>query len=346
LSGPKRSPGVVFLFGAGASFAVGEGGGWISPATPPLTNGPGGLYDCLAAEFPDEWGPKSPLVAYADEFRLDFEDAFVRRVQQRGGRETWLVQSSLTLLEALVPLARFFAKYRLRRGGQDLYSKLVAGVADAGAIDSTMFGTLNYDCLLEQAVVRQGFDPDWLIDDARSRLQARDAPDPEPDSARVAKLHGSCHFLADVDRRFQAMAASPGTVVEVNMRPVWPPKNAIRELSRRYGESQCFPTMSQISRDKDSLLSPGKMTQIRLIWREAVMSAALVMIIGVRPLAHDGHVWEPLQETAAHRCYIGATDHFADWSRAAPGMWKHLAETWTDVDAVLEEVRRVGVGGV
>jgi len=102
--------------------------------------------------------------------------------------------------------------------------------------------------------------------------------------------------------------------------------------------------MSQISRDKDSLLSPAKMTQIRQIWREAVMAAALVVIIGVRPLAHDRHVWEPLQETAARRCYIGATDHFADWSRGDPGKWKHLAETWTDVDLVFEEVRRVGVG--
>lgn len=325
--------GVVFLFGAGASFAVGSTGGNVTPGAPPLMTG---LYDALALEFPKEWGPESRLGPHADEFRQDFEDAFTHRIVQ----EEYL-QSSLTLLEALVPLARFFAKYSLRpRNHDDLYSRLVAGVADAGALPLTTFGSLNYDCLLELAVDRLGYGIDWLIEDARRRLQAMGPPALARDSVRVAKLHGSCNFVAELRGSSLSIICSPGSTIEAEMRHVWPPSGAIAELSRSYGENRTFPTMCQLSQRKDSVLSPGKMTQIRQMWREAVMSADLVVVIGVRPAAHDEHVWKPLQETAARRCYIGAADHFAEWSRANPAGWSSLGERWEGVDVVLEEVRR------
>jgi hypothetical protein len=97
--------------------------------------------------------------------------------------------------------------------------------------------------------------------------------------------------------------------------------------------------MCQLSRTKYSVLSPAKMTQIQSMWAEAVRSAALVVIIGVRPVAHDEHVFKPLQKTAARRCYIGEAGHFAEWSKSNAAGWKHLGEVWEGVDAVLEQVR-------
>jgi hypothetical protein len=324
--------GVVFLFGAGASFAAGKTGEFVSPAPPPLMTE---LYDALALEFSKEWGPDSRLGPHADEFRQDFEDAFTRRIVQ----EEYL-QSSLTLLEALVPLARFFARFSLRpRSHDDLYSRLVAGVADVGALPLTTFGSLNYDCLLELAVDRLGYGVDWLIEDARRRLQATGPSARVPDSVRVAKLHGSCNFVAELRGPFLSIVCSPSSYIEAEVRPVWPPSGAIAEFSRGLAESRCFPTMCQLSRTKHSVLSPAKITQIQSMWAEAVRTAALVVVIGVRPVVHDEHVFKPLHETAARRCYIGAAGHFAEWSRSNAAGWKHLGEVWEGVDGVLEEVR-------
>jgi hypothetical protein len=325
---------VVVLLGAGASYAVGETIGHVLPGRPPLTKD---LYDELARFSPDQWGPTSPMASHAAAFRSDFEATF--------SRVTDLFESTLASLEKLATLGRFFARFSLGSGRRDLYSMLVDGLHSAGMLPRTVFGSLNYDVLLEHALERAGFASNWLLDEAKSRLQARDMPRRDPAAVVVAKLHGSSNFVPDIDgdiefQRLRRMADSPGMHVEVTIRALSPSKlGHSAPLERVANTSDYFPIMSQVHRDKQHLLSLAHITQIRGLWAEEVNNAALVVVIGVRPLQHDRHVWEPLQKTKAPRLYIGGSSDFVEWSKCDRPAWRHVDEQWTEVDRILEAVR-------
>jgi hypothetical protein len=65
---------IVILFGAGASF----GAGHVLPAAPPLGLA---LYDALATQYPNVWGPDShPGKMWGDKLRRDFERAMAEDV--------------------------------------------------------------------------------------------------------------------------------------------------------------------------------------------------------------------------------------------------------------------------
>ena len=322
---------IAFLFGAGASFAVGQAG-HVSPVSPPLTAGAGGLYDCLAAEYPKEWGPDSSLASYAEEFRADFEVAYGARLANE-------FAPSLTLLEKLVPFARFFARFALRPGGSDLYSQLVAGIRDAGLLPRTIFGSLNYDVLLERSIERLDLGIDYLLEEAHAQMQAKMAPPRHPECALVAKLHGSCNFVSDVEdeRRLHLMASSSGTVVEVPIRTFLPSQLTRPAREDVFGRGR-FPIMCLVERYKNHLLSPSRMTIIRGIWGEEVRKAATVVVIGARRVEQDPHVWEPLRDTAARRLYIGGKSDFDAWHDLNPGRWEHVAERWESVGPLLEAI--------
>lgn len=98
-----NEPGIVILFGAGASY----GAGHVLPEAPPLGEK---LYNALATQYPNEWGSGSQLGKWADKFRHDFEQTMFDEVLPR--------VPSLSLLEWHRPVAAFFARYR---SGHDMY---------------------------------------------------------------------------------------------------------------------------------------------------------------------------------------------------------------------------------
>ena len=159
---------IVILFGAGASY----GAGYVDPAPPPLGEQ---LYDALARQFPKEWGVESQLGRSADEFRKDFEQTMDQQV---------LRYPSLSLLEWHRPVATFFARYRLDGSGDDLYSRLFAVLETKGLLKRLTLGPLNYECLLEQALMNLGLKVDYIIDNTFAA-----------DSIPLAKVHGSCNFV-------------------------------------------------------------------------------------------------------------------------------------------------------
>src|SRR5262249_51830261 len=132
----ERNKSIVFLFGAGASAAAANS---VVPRRPPLGRE---LYDELAAFSPATWGPGSYLASYADGFRDDFEAA----MNQLVGRIP-----SLSLLEWLRDLSRYFAQFTVDGTGADPYSELLHRLQERNAIDACVFASLNYECLLELA---------------------------------------------------------------------------------------------------------------------------------------------------------------------------------------------------
>ena len=132
---------LAFLFGAGASKAA---HGWVKPYAPPLMHQ---LFDELARAFPREWGPGSTYEKYSDQFRKNFEQTFTEVVLGNDFQPS----PALTLLEGQRPLALYFSRFVLNNTGADCYSKLLASLGAAGKISHAVFGSLNYECLFEQA---------------------------------------------------------------------------------------------------------------------------------------------------------------------------------------------------
>jgi hypothetical protein len=284
---------IVFLFGAGAS----KGATHVLPDVPPLMYQ---LYDRLAVFDPDNWGLGSQMARYEDDFRKDFEKTFSERVLSFDGVPRG---SSLDLLEHQRPLALYFALFLLDTSGRDYYSLLLKSLQRAHRLEQCCFGSLNYDCLFEQAAERLGINIDYDCIEAKS--------------ARIAKLHGSCNFItAALTQRDRAMMASPGTHYEIPLHilPVTNLEKTLNESLLGTG-SRHLPVMSQISPDKQHFVAPAQIQSIRNKWAEAVSNAATVAIIGISCNRNDFHIVQTIRNTGAQILFIGDCENFQKWKR-------------------------------
>jgi len=191
-----RTTEFAFLFGAGASKALGM---HVKPRTPPLMCE---LYDELAIFFQKEWESGGLFGIYANQFRKDFEqhaDRFRKNFEQtftevvlKNTSEYALPGPALSLLESQRPLALYFSRFVPDRTRMDYYTKLLDALGRSGNIPHTVFGSLNYDCLFEQAARNLNLRIDYECGNG-------------VDDIRVAKIHGSSNFIAQIDQRIMAM---------------------------------------------------------------------------------------------------------------------------------------------
>ena len=231
---------IAFLFGAGASKAA---DGFVKPCPPPIMSE---LYDELAKTYARDWGPGSGYEIYSDRFRKNFELTFTEVVLGITG-DYAISPPGLTLLERQIPLALYFSRFILDTVGGDCFSKLLSYLSDAGKIEHTVFGSLNYECLFEQAAENLGLKLDYRC------------VDPMPDKVRVAKLHGSCNFITDrITQTIRAQLAATNNLVEVGLVPL-PLANLEKVLTRSFTAAEPhLPVMSQLSRDKINYTSPRR----------------------------------------------------------------------------------------
>ena len=288
---------VVFLFGAGASNGVGH----ILPCAPPLGRY---IYDKLAECFPEEWGPGSQLACYSAGLRQDFEKTMFNQVC------FW--NSSLAILEWQQQMAVYFSRFTPDSTGEDLYSRLLSFLRDTGKIRNTIFASLNYDCIFEQAAYKLGFQVDYSCGET------------EDNAIRVFKVHGSCNFITGDIGQWKQHLTNPNSHLNCRMnclRPV----DVEKTLESNFSDVNAFyyPVMSLYSFGKDSLVSGTRIQEIRNAWRRCVSNASVVVIIGVRPNSEDTHVWIPIMETPAKPFYIG----FDSWA-PANSRFKFLGKTF------------------
>jgi hypothetical protein len=287
----------AFLLGAGASKALGM---HVKPCTPPLMSE---LYVELAKAFPKEWGAGSPLERYGDQFRKDFEQTFTE-VVLKTTNDYALPGPALSLLEGLRPLALYFSRFVLDRNRMDYYSKLLDALGRSGNIPHTVFGSLNYDCLFEQAarILDLCIDYEWGN---------------AVNSVRVAKLHGSSNFIAQIDQRERAILA--GTTVQVEVPVIiLPVENLEKELGEKLsgGRTAYLPIMSQVSHYKEQLLAPAAIQRMRNGWNAGVHDAKVIAIIGVSFNCYDRHIIEQIENASGTVLYIGDEASFKMWRAA------------------------------
>ena len=182
----------------------------------------------------------------------------------------------------------------------DYYSKLLNALGRAGNIPHTVFGLLNYECLFEQAATRILKLPIdyWGADDG----------------VRVAKLHGSSNFIAQIDQRTMAILAGTNVHVEVPVI-ILSVENLEKELAEKLsgGQTVHLPTMSQVSHYKEQPLAAATIQRMRNGWNAGVHDAKFIAIIGVSFNSYDQHIIEQIKNAPGTVLYIGDEASFKMW---------------------------------
>ncbi len=201
-------------------------------------------------------------------------------------------QDGVLIPKLTIDMARYFARFSPADKQSDYYTRLLKGLVQLDFLECTSFATLNYECLIELAAANLGIATTYAG-------RRRDG------SISLWKLHGSCNFLPTVPGKIEFI--NP-TIVGIHNMYKGPPQIVHpREVASRYARENIIPPMM-------SIYMPGKPTQsgsdfldqVRSEWAQWVSKCSVVIVIGVRPLLAEGHVWDPIVESDAEVWYVGS----------------------------------------
>jgi len=274
----------VILFGAGASY----GSGSVIPQPPPLGND---LFNILASTFPATWGALPRRIS----------EKFTNRGFE-AGMAALLATGSHEVAPMMQQFAVAFSRYEL--GSPNAYVSLMESLDQAGKLSGTAFATLNYECLLEWALITRG-----------RRGECGDVL-PGPRGTFIWKLHGSCNFVLRSDQLYVAPAStgvtfSPQPNFDADLEVIDP-----RSVADRMRNTGLYPAMAYYAPGKKVQMSARSIRLIQEFYARAVLAAESVAIIGVRPNIADYHVWGPLAATPARILFVGSKDSYNDWRNA------------------------------
>ena len=184
-------------------------------------------------------------------------------------------------------LARFFLSFELAYGGQDLYSRFLVALLQSPNGVAVHLATLNYEHLLERAMVRLGLRP------------------------AVLRPHGGCQLWPE---KGGAILVGRGRAIGHGMH----------SISSRVGAkpalriSQLLNQVDQMKYPCMAMYIPGKITQVgqrylrrmQARFRRRVADSRTVVLIGVRPWDSDRHLWPSIYTADASVLFVGSRDDF------------------------------------
>jgi hypothetical protein len=287
----------VILFGAGASY----GSGAVDPQPPPLGDQ---LFDLLARTFPASWG------ALSNDDQARFRESFEL------GMGALLATGSHSVPPMMQEFAVLFSRYQVRPG--NAYSALIESLEKTGKLADTSFASLNYECLLEWALM------------LRRRPVAYFGP--RQGFLDVWKLHGSCNFLPGPGLHVAPAStgitfSGSGLKFDSGIEPVEP-----STVGHRLRQTGLYPAMAYYAQGKDIQMSEPSILMVQRMYAEAVARATSVAVVGARPNVDDHHVWDPLSSTRARVLLVGGKDAYEDWRnrRRADRPTEYLADRFSE----------------
>ena len=198
---------------------------------------------------------------------------------------------------------------------------LVSALKKSGCLTRVTLGSLNYDCLLEQAIAALGLAIDYKCDVSASR-----------GLVPVAKIHGSCSFITeDLFPRRAYLTNAHGSALECSFR-VLPLENLVRQLVEKFAtyNPAFYPVLGLYAPDKPSVVASAKLQKLKNTLADRVRQARVLALIGVRPNSRDPHLWEPVAESRASTiAYVGGAAEF-EALRELQNRAEHLARTFED----------------
>lgn len=267
----------IFLFGAGAS----NGAGSILPERPPLSTA---LYSELRRLYKGSWGALPD--ALADQFKNDFET----------GMQLLFDQHSQVVPQLMREMAIYFIQFR-PVDQKSLYCKLVKECIKMDILQSVLFATLNYDCILEKSISSFGLSVEYFAE-------------PKENAVAVRKLHGSSNMFCDQLHAGPGISYTKGVIFEGGLRAISDPDEVIRHC---LCETALAPAMCLFMRGKPTAISPKAIQAVQKEWAEFLCKAEKIFLVGVRPHVPDTHIWIPIGKSGTKVCFIGRRHEWDNW---------------------------------
>jgi hypothetical protein len=239
----------------------------------------GELYNELRKSFPSTWG--------------SLEASTMRNFEENFEKEMQHLFDTSDVVSLMKDIARYFCAFQ-PFNNSNLFIRFIHGLKDT--IQDITFSTINYDLLFELALQSIGM-----------TVQCFSETDI---GVPFLKLHGSCNFVMR-GVRFYGGSKKGKNLVNC-------PLDAVsREKALSYLNScqTAYPAMCIYMESKPAQFGTGEIKKIQYRWKECVMRADRILIIGVKPNIADKHIWGPLSETNAKLGYIGSKDEFNNWRK-------------------------------
>lgn len=275
-------PRVILLLGAGASYGALD---IEDELRPPLGKD---LMAYLTKAFPASWGnltdPSSEV--FTPNFEIGM-DRLYERVESGDVKNINQLQKDLGV---------FFSRFDINDRQRHLYSRLARSFHQELASKELSCITLNYDCLLERAILGEGLGLTYV-----------DGP-----GAEVIKPHGSCNFVADFPNLVTPTDVTfSGGWVDCNLKITDP--RSVESISREISQSRFPPAMSIYARNKNNIVCKTAIERFVSKAQKRILEAENVIVIGASPNPNDVHIWGPVQETNAGLSLIAGRDECARW---------------------------------
>jgi hypothetical protein len=256
----------IFLFGAGAS-AFSSG---VTPKSPPLGNR---LFEELC-EFDPYFGQlDQPL---KDEFRGNFESGMARFHSER-----------LTELSTfLCRMSLYFLQFKISQTENNIYCRVVEFIQ---RVQRPLYlATLNYDLLLEHALLLGGCIPNW-----------------QAVGRAVLKLHGSPIFLVGEETikiftNVLIVNKNPSGAALESTISVADPDRA-REYCKdilAFGRPAA-PAISAYVIGKNVPYNPSYVKGMQQAFANFLTTADSIVLVGINLNEEDSHIWDPIAASPA-----------------------------------------------
>jgi hypothetical protein len=228
--------------------------------------------------------------------------------------------------QLFVDMGHYFTRFAPPRDGRDCYSRLVIALKARGLLSRVGIATLNYECVLDLAVLQQGLDVNYLTE----------GWEPRPGGLLVLKPHGACNLLPDVDISGDANTRMDAGVLSELY------EGGIKALSldaahERYNNRFGLPpVMSMYMRDKRSPVAKSYIDEIRAMWGYWVQECSAVLCVGARPVLWDEHIWLPIMARKTTTWFVGG--HDGDYSAFAAALGPKLDYVGREFDGAMAEI--------
>jgi len=181
--------------------------------------------------------------------------------------------------------------------GSSLYCRLIKYLHEHNLIYSTLFSTINYDCIIEFSLLGQGISISYFDEGQENK------------SVPVWKLHGSCNMFAK-DIKASGILYSKDVVFEGGLEASLDIGTVIENC---LANQSLAPAMCLYMRGKPIQISPFIILHLQCLWAYQIFNCKKLFCIGVNPWPEDKHIWEPLSSTHAHIYFIGDHEKYDRW---------------------------------
>ncbi|MBN3136140.1 hypothetical protein [Pectobacterium punjabense] len=144
--------------------------------------------------------------------------------------------------------------------------------------------TLNYDLLIEESLIYAGnkFVQYGVFDNEIS----------------VLKVHGSSNFIPHISGLIGNMVAIDcGSFVETNQMKILNNHEEINAWCKSSHAQSLSPVMCMYNKEKRAVINNEMLNSFRGEYNKAILSSDFIVIIGVKFIPHDNHIWDSIMSS-------------------------------------------------